>query len=61
MQFFATSEDVVLILTEDPSPAEQSTGTNGESAQRCKARLERNQRTAERAVCFRIFAWIRIS
>ncbi|KAL6215867.1 hypothetical protein ACLB2K_015293 [Fragaria x ananassa] len=33
----------------DPSPAEQSTGTNGESAQRCKARLERNQRTAERA------------
>ncbi|KAL6207453.1 hypothetical protein ACLB2K_018411 [Fragaria x ananassa] len=49
MQFFATSDDVVLILTEDPSPAEQSTGTNGESAQRCKARLERNQRTAERA------------
>ncbi|KAL6216166.1 hypothetical protein ACLB2K_009392 [Fragaria x ananassa] len=49
MQFFATSEDVVLILTEDPSPAEQSTGTNGESAQRFKATLERNQRTAERA------------
>ncbi|XP_050366445.1 auxilin-like protein 1 [Argentina anserina] len=33
----------------DPSPAEQSNGTNGESAQRCKARLEMNQRTAERA------------
>nr|XP_011459546.1 PREDICTED: auxilin-like protein 1 isoform X2 [Fragaria vesca subsp. vesca] len=29
--------------------AEQSTGTNGESAQRFKATLERNQRTAERA------------
>ncbi|XP_040364832.1 auxilin-like protein 1 isoform X2 [Rosa chinensis] len=33
----------------DPSPAERSAGTNGESAQRSKARLERNQRTAERA------------
>ncbi|XP_050157369.1 auxilin-like protein 1 isoform X6 [Malus sylvestris] len=33
----------------DPSPAERSGGSNVESAQRCKAKLERNQRTAERA------------
>ncbi|PQM36070.1 auxilin-like protein 1 [Prunus yedoensis var. nudiflora] len=33
----------------DPYSAERSGGTNGESAQRSKARLERNQRTAERA------------
>ncbi|KAK9947052.1 hypothetical protein M0R45_012489 [Rubus argutus] len=33
----------------DPSSAESTGGTNGESAQRNKARLERNQRTAERA------------
>ncbi|TQD81948.1 hypothetical protein C1H46_032495 [Malus baccata] len=36
-------------LNEDPYPAERSGGSNGESAQRCKAELERNQRTAERA------------
>ncbi|KAB2628126.1 auxilin-like protein 1 [Pyrus ussuriensis x Pyrus communis] len=33
----------------DPYPAERSGGSNGESAQRCKAKLERNQQTAERA------------
>ncbi|XP_048444342.1 LOW QUALITY PROTEIN: auxilin-like protein 1 [Pyrus x bretschneideri] len=33
----------------DPSPAERSGGSNVESSQRCKAKLERNQRTAERA------------
>ncbi|KAM2995053.1 hypothetical protein FF2_042063 [Malus domestica] len=33
----------------DPSPSERSGGSNVESAQRCKAKLERNQRTAERA------------
>lgn len=30
--------------------AERNEGVDGESPQRCKARLERHQRTAERAV-----------
>lgn len=36
---------------------EKSEGVEGESAQRCKARLERYQRTAERAVCLFFLRW----
>lgn len=34
---------------------EKSEGVEGESAQRCKARLERYRRTADRAVYFILF------
>lgn len=33
-------------------------GGNGELAERCKATLERNQRTAERAVCDSSCLWL---
>lgn len=40
----------VSFLPEASINAERSDGIEGESAQRCKARLERHRRTAERAV-----------
>lgn len=39
-----------LSLDKGPDSSEREVGSSGESAQRCKARLERHQRTVERVV-----------
>lgn len=39
-----------LSLGKGPDSSEGDVGSGGESAQRCKARLERHQRTVERVV-----------
>ena len=45
------SRIIFILLHEASDSSEGLDGATGESAQRCKARLERHQRTAERAVC----------
>lgn len=42
---------IFILRHEASNSSEGLDGATGESAQRCKARLERHQRTAERAVC----------